>query len=60
MSNIWSTFPLITLICLKLRGKPLGKVYWPSQWQKSFQFILNPLHGPPPSLLDIGPMISKP
>ena len=60
MSNIWSTFPLITLICLKSRGKPLGKVYWPSQWQKSFQFILNPLHGPPPSLPDIGPMISRP
>ena len=60
VSNIWSTFPLITLICLKLRRKPLGKVYWPSQWQKSFQFILNLLHGPPPSLPDIGPMISKP
>lgn len=25
MSNIWSTFPLITLICLKLREKPFGK-----------------------------------
>lgn len=50
----------LTLICLKLRGKPLGNMYWPTQWQKSFQFILNPLHSPPSSLPDIGPMISKP
>lgn len=53
ISNIWSTFPLKALICLKLRGKLLGKVYWPSQWQKSFRFIPISFHGPPPSLPDI-------
>lgn len=59
MSNICSTLPLITLICLKLREKPLGKVYWPSQWQKSFQFILIPFHGPPPACRTSGPMVYK-
>lgn len=52
ISYIWSRFPCLTLICLKLRGKPLGKTHWPRQWQKSFQFILIPPHGSALSWLD--------
>lgn len=53
INYIWSTFSCLTLICLKLRGKPLGKIYWPTQWQKSFQFILIPFCGSPPRWPDI-------